>query len=182
HMVTRSIGEGEALDMVFSAVNRLHLTYERNGDIFYRVADFGAHPADSPEEYVVQGANPTVLLDPYNYALIVYEAAGLLLFMDNKGPLWWPGQIGRGRAFRFAHSGDTNILDDFTVSPATITYINEADQLVVAHWQATTRGYIVAPVVPIATFREPAGSEILGGAELDSHIGRGQPDGAGELA
>ena len=63
--------------MVFSAVNRLHLTYERNGDIFYRVADFGAHPADSPEEYVVQGANPTVLLDPYNYALIVYEAESL---------------------------------------------------------------------------------------------------------
>ena len=182
HMVVRSIGAGEALDMVFSSVNRLHLTYERNGDIFYRVADFGAHPADSAEEYVVQGASPTVLLDPYNYALIVYESAGMLSFMDNKGPLWWPGQIGHGRDFRFAHSGDANIHDDFTVSPATITYINEVGQLVVAHWQATTRGYIVAPVVPIATFTEPAGSQILGPAELDYHIGRGQPDGAGGLA
>ena len=182
HMVARSIGVGEALDMVFSTVNRLHLTYTRDGDIFYRVADFGAHPADSPEEFVVRGENPTVLLDPYNYAVIVYELAGMLRFMDNKGPLWWPGELGPGHDFRFAHSGDSNIFDDFAVSPATVTYRTGDNQMVVAQWEATTRGYIVAPLRPVATFTEPAGSHLMGPAELDYHIGRRQSDGEGQIA
>ncbi|MCB0017548.1 MAG: hypothetical protein KDE09_07145, partial [Anaerolineales bacterium] len=46
HFQVRRVDSGNSVSLAFSKVNRLHVAYELDGQILYRAADQGTHPAD----------------------------------------------------------------------------------------------------------------------------------------
>lgn len=76
HFQVRRVDEGSHVSLAFSPANRLHLTYERDGQVFYRAADQGTHPADAPEIAVGPGQKPQVVVDELNWAHVLYERDG----------------------------------------------------------------------------------------------------------
>jgi len=72
----RSLGQGELVSLAFSPVNRLHTAYARDGQIFYRAADQGAHPADAAEILVDNGETPQVIVDELNWAHVLFARDG----------------------------------------------------------------------------------------------------------
>ncbi|HIP73187.1 MAG TPA: hypothetical protein EYH05_17540 [Anaerolineae bacterium] len=78
HFQVRRVDSGSNVALVFSSINRLHVVYEQGGQIFYRAADQGVHPADVEREFVAYGTNPTVVLNQFHYAQIIYEDNGTL--------------------------------------------------------------------------------------------------------
>lgn len=76
HFQVRRVNGGENVALAFSPANRLHLTHEHNGQVFYRAADQGTHPADAPEIAVGPGRKPQVAVDELNWAHVLYERDG----------------------------------------------------------------------------------------------------------
>ena len=89
----RFIDNADNASMVFSPINRLHLAYEREGNIYYRTADQGEHPASSPSSFITAGSNPQVVLDQGYWAHIIYEGNtfpffGLTHMVHQYGEQW----------------------------------------------------------------------------------------------
>jgi hypothetical protein len=83
HFQVRRVDSGNSVSLAFSKVNRLHMAYEQDGQILYRAADQGTHPADvAPirvEDAVYSissGRNPQVVVDELNWAHVLYEQEG----------------------------------------------------------------------------------------------------------
>jgi len=83
HFQVRRVDNGNSVSLAFSSANRLHMAYERNGEIYYRVADQGTHPVDTPMMVVedpmmpiTNSRHPRVVVDELNWAHILYEQAG----------------------------------------------------------------------------------------------------------
>lgn len=75
HFQVRRVDSGNSVSMVFSTLNRLHVTYEKDGVIYYRAADQGDHPANPDFLATVDnGHHPQITLDSRNWAHILYEA------------------------------------------------------------------------------------------------------------
>ncbi len=78
HMQTRSLGAGQDLGLGFSRANRVHVAYEVDGEIQYRIGDGGEHPSLFNPIYVDDGTNPQVLIDELNWAHVIFEQDGTL--------------------------------------------------------------------------------------------------------
>jgi hypothetical protein len=76
HFQVRRVDSGSDVALTFSRANRLHVAYEQNGQIFYRAADQGTHPADVAPIFVEYGQTPQVVVDELNWAHVLYEQDG----------------------------------------------------------------------------------------------------------
>ena len=108
----RRISSAQNADLVFSAVNRLHLVYEQDGQIHYRAADLGARQAAFDFwRQVGPGHNPRLTLDANNRAHVFYELDGAIWHAEHQHDLYW--HIAR------LGSGHTPRLTTFYDNPAT---------------------------------------------------------------
>ena len=83
HFQVRLVDRGQSVSLAFSKANRLHMAYEQDGQILYRAADQGAHPADAPvipvadvAHPVTAGRDPIVVVDELSWAHVLYEQDG----------------------------------------------------------------------------------------------------------
>ncbi|MBK7179548.1 MAG: hypothetical protein IPH82_20625 [Chloroflexi bacterium] len=108
----RRIAPAVHADLVFSAVNRLHLVYEQDGQIHYRAADLGARQAAFDFwRQVGPGHNPRLTLDANNRAHVFYELDGAIWHAEHQHDLYWHiARLGPGHTPR---------LTTFYDNPAT---------------------------------------------------------------
>jgi len=158
----RRMDKGETMSLAFSPVNRLHVVYEKNNEIYYRYADQGAHPADQANEPVTSGRNPLILLDRRNYAHIVYEQEGLLYHAAQvQTGIWHINPVTSGTAF--------------TATPIRgrtfgylVSYQNPSGQITLARWlvdEAT--GFLTPTWEHLTTIPAIPGETLTGPAHLD---------------
>ncbi len=76
HFQVRRVDGGSSVSLSFSRANRLHVAYEQDGQILYRAADQGTHPADVEPIFVEYGRSPQVVVDELNWAHVLYEQDG----------------------------------------------------------------------------------------------------------
>jgi hypothetical protein len=96
----RRVDSGESVSLAFSRANRLHMAYAQNGQILYRAADEGRHPAEA-DPFVVEsvlhpisdGRWPQVVVDEMNWAHILYEQAGVIYKAKHLSNQMWDTQI-----------------------------------------------------------------------------------------
>jgi len=90
HFQVRLVDHGESVSLAFSAANRLHMAYERDGEIYYRAADQGTHPADTTFlASAGSGHNPQIGVDARQWAHIIYEANGRILHAAHQYEFYW---------------------------------------------------------------------------------------------
>lgn len=90
HFQVRRVDRGNDVSLLFSSVNRLHMAYEQDGQIYYRAADQGVHPAETPfHSHVGFGTNPQVTLDGRNWAHIIYEDSGTIWHAMHLYDIYW---------------------------------------------------------------------------------------------
>ncbi|HID54386.1 MAG TPA: hypothetical protein EYP41_20405 [Anaerolineae bacterium] len=161
HFQIRRVDSGNAVSLAFSAINRLHVAYEQDGQIFYRAADQGTHPADVAPEFVDYGTNPTVILNQFHYAQIVYEADGALYQAAHvMTGQWQIGPIAEGEQPTFAGFGSD--LDMGYV----VAYRLPGGGIQLAKWLTTPYGFFPA-WQPLRQFSLPPGEELTGLVGLD---------------
>src|SRR5690606_18796960 len=97
HFQVRPVDRGSRVSLAFSTANRLHVAYEQDGQIHYRAADQGAHPADAPVLTVAAGQNPQVVVDELNWAHVLYERDGSLYKAKHlSGEAWYETFVAYG--------------------------------------------------------------------------------------
>jgi hypothetical protein len=170
HFQVRRVDAGSRVSLAFSPANRLHVAYEQDGNILYRAADQGTHPADVPALTVDAGQNPKVVVDELNWAHVLYERDGSIYKAKHlSGEAWYPTFVAYGR--------------DATVMP----FYNERE---VVLWGIPTGTYwfglfMAAPHngqvrvfrylswfnvwEQVAAFPIPPGEELTGAVGLDTH-------------
>ncbi|MGB1249623.1 MAG: hypothetical protein ACPG8W_03255 [Candidatus Promineifilaceae bacterium] len=170
HFQVRPIENGEAVALVFSTVNRLHVTYEKDGQIYYRAADQGIHPADVASEFVADGTNPTVLLNQFNYAQIVFEVDDAFYhaaqFMHES---WQIGRIdgtNQGNNATFAQFG-TDLEFGYLIA-----YEGTDGNIHLARWHTTPYGFFPS-WQPSKTIAIPTGETLHSQIGLDHLQGDG---------
>ncbi len=165
HFQVRRVDSGENVSLTFSTINRLHVAYEQEGQILYRAADQGIHPADVDAELVTHGTNPTVLLNQFNYAQIVFEIEGVFHHAAQFMHESW--QIGR---IDGAHLGSdarfTSFGSDLELG-YLIAYGGVGGDIHLARWQTTPYGFFPA-WQPLETRSVPSGETIHNQVTVDS--------------
>ena len=171
HFQVRPVDRGSRVSLAFSTANRLHVAYEQDGQIHYRAADQGVHPADAPVLTVAAGQNPQVVVDELNWAHVLYERDGSLYKARHlSGEAWYETFVAYG--------------SDLTVIP----FYNERELVL---WGIPTGTYwfglfLAAPHngqvrlfrylswfnvwEQVAAFAIPPGEELLGPVGLDYHV------------
>ena len=97
HFQVRRIDDGSHVSLAFSPANRLHVAYAQDGQILYRAADQGTHPADVTAIPVDAGQNPRVVVDELNWAHVLYERDGSILKAKHlSGDQWYPTFVAYG--------------------------------------------------------------------------------------
>ncbi|MCA9918837.1 MAG: hypothetical protein KC445_12840, partial [Anaerolineales bacterium] len=94
HFQVRRVDVGSSVAMAFSAANRLHVVYDRMGQVFYRAADQGTHPADTT--FITSpgpGHNPQIAIDSRQWAHIVYEADGNIWHAAHQYEFYWNTEL-----------------------------------------------------------------------------------------
>ena len=94
HFQVRRVDVGSSVSMAFSEANRLHVVYNRRGEIFYRAADQGIHPADTT--FITNagpGHNPQIAIDSRQWAHVVYEADGNIWHAAHQYEFYWNTEL-----------------------------------------------------------------------------------------
>ena len=94
HFQVRRVDVGSSVSMAFSEANRLHVVYDRMGQVFYRAADQGTHPADTT--FITSpgpGHNPQIAIDSRQWAHIVYEADGNIWHAAHQYEFYWNTEL-----------------------------------------------------------------------------------------
>lgn len=94
HFQVRRVDFGDSVSLAFSEANRLHVVYDRMGQIFYRAADQGTHPADTT--FITSpgpGHNPQIAIDSRQWAHIVYEADGNIWHAAHQYEFYWNTEL-----------------------------------------------------------------------------------------
>ena len=94
HFQVRRVDVGSSVSMAFSEANRLHVVYDRMGQVFYRAADQGVHPADTT--FITSpgpGHNPQIAIDSRQWAHIVYEADGNIWHAAHQYEFYWNTEL-----------------------------------------------------------------------------------------
>jgi len=90
HFQVRRVDFGSSVSLAFSEANRLHVVYDRMGQVFYRAADQGTHPADTT--FITSpgpGHNPQIAIDSRQWAHIVYESNGNIWHAAHQYEFYW---------------------------------------------------------------------------------------------
>ncbi len=131
---------------------------------FYRSADQGTHPADTPSEFVADGTNPTVILNQFNYAQVVfeigYEFHHAAQFMRDS----W--QIGRIDGANLGHDATFTKFGSHLDLGYIIAYRRAGGDIHLAEWKTTPYGFFPA-WQPLQTISIPAGEELHSSIGLD---------------
>lgn len=99
HFQVRRIDDGSHVSLAFSPANRLHVAYAQDGQILYRAADQGTHPADVTAIPVDAGQNPRVVVDELNWAHVLYERDGSIFKAKHlSGDQWYPTFVAYGNS------------------------------------------------------------------------------------
>ena len=161
HFQVRRVDSGSNVALVFSAINRLHVVYEQDGQIFYRAADQGVHPANVEGESVAYGTNPTVVLNQFHYAQIIYEDGGTLYHAAHMMTGQWQiGSITEGT--QPALVGFGNDLDMGYI----VAYRLPGGDIQLVRWLTSPYGFF--PVwQPVAQINLPLDEEMTGPVGLD---------------
>ena len=156
----RSVAEAENVSMTFSRANRLHVVYEQEGQLYYRAADHGTHPAEVEAEYVASGRRPQVVLNQYNYAQIIYEEdGGIYQAAHVLTGDWQIGYITNGSHVRLTGFGSD-------IDLGYIVAYRLDGVIYLARWQTTPYGFF--PFwEQVASFPIPSDETLLGGIGLD---------------
>jgi hypothetical protein len=93
HFQVRRVDSGGSASLAFSRANRLHVAYEQNGQILYRAADQGTHPADVAPIFVEYGRVPQVVVDELNWAHVLYEREGSIFKAKHLSGDTWLAQF-----------------------------------------------------------------------------------------
>ncbi len=94
HFQVRRVDFGSSVSLAFSEANRLHVVYDRMGQVFYRAADQGTHPADTT--FITSpgpGHNPQIAIDSRQWAHIVYEADGNIWHAAHQYEFYWNTEL-----------------------------------------------------------------------------------------
>lgn len=94
HFQVRRVDFGNSVSLAFSEANRLHVVYDRMGQIFYRAADQGTHPADTT--FIASpgsGHNPQIAIDSRQWAHIVYESDGNIWHAAHQYEFYWNTEL-----------------------------------------------------------------------------------------
>ena len=164
HFQVRRVDTGENISLTFSTINRLHVAYEQEGRILYRAVDQGIHPADVDSEFIANGTNPTVLLNQFNYAQVVFEIEGVFHHAAQFMHESW--QIDRitgthvGSHASFASFGSDLELSYF------IAYRGAEGNIHLARWETTPYGLFPA-WQPLQTISPPSGETIHSQISID---------------
>lgn len=79
NLQVQQVDTAKSASLTFSSINRLHLTYEKDGRIYYIAADEGLHPS---AEFAIlvsdNGTNPRIALDSSGWAHIFFQNSILL--------------------------------------------------------------------------------------------------------
>lgn len=158
----RRMDKGETMSLAFSPINRLHVAYEKNGEIYYRYADQGVHPADRLNESIASGRSPVIVLDRRNYAHIVYEQDSLLYHaaqvQENN---WQINPIMPGTAFTAAPIRGRNF-------GYLVSYQDTQGQIHLARWSVDETTGFLLPIWNLLTTIPPiTGQPLTGPAYLD---------------
>ncbi|MCP4416059.1 MAG: hypothetical protein GY805_05530, partial [Chloroflexi bacterium] len=161
HFQVRQVDSGSNVSLAFSTINRLHMAYEQPGQIFYRAADQGIHPADVESEFVAFGMHPTVVLNQFHYAQIVYEEDGILYHAAHMMTGQWQlGAIGEGTRATLAGFGQ-----DLDMS-YIVAYRLPSGIIQLALWRTSPYGFF--PVwQPLSQFSLPPDEELTSSIGLD---------------
>lgn len=90
HFQVRRVDYGDSVSIAFSEANRLHVVYDRFGEIFYRAADQGTHPADTTFIATAgTGRNPQIAIDSRQWAHIIYESEGNIWHAAHQYEFYW---------------------------------------------------------------------------------------------
>ncbi|MCI0398016.1 MAG: hypothetical protein L0322_24230 [Chloroflexi bacterium] len=168
HFQVRRVDAGNSVSLAFSRANRLHVAYEQDGQVLYRAADQGTHPADAAPIFVAYGEKPQVVVDELNWAHVLY--------------------VQEGSIFKAKHLSSDNWLVQFVTAGETFSvlpFYNEKEVVLFgipsgAYWfgllLATADGDQVRLFrylswfnlwQQIAVFAVPPGEELTGAAGLD---------------
>jgi hypothetical protein len=161
HFQVRRVDAGNSLSLVFSPANRLHLVYEQEGEIYYRAADQGEHPADVEREFIAHGRNPQVVLNQYHYAQVVYEYDHSLYHAAHimTGD-WLTGYLADGSQVSLTAFGSDLDLGYI------VAYHGMSGEIHLALWQTTPYGFFPT-WQPLAIFALPPAEEVTGRIGLD---------------
>ncbi|MCB9444053.1 MAG: hypothetical protein H6669_07435 [Ardenticatenaceae bacterium] len=97
YLQVRAIDQGQDVSLAFSRANRLHVAYEKDGEIYYRAADQGTHPADVEPIFVEHGRTPQVVVDELNWAHVLYEQDGSIFKAKHlSNDAWLPQFVAYG--------------------------------------------------------------------------------------
>ncbi|MCC6604587.1 MAG: hypothetical protein IT327_15365 [Anaerolineae bacterium] len=94
HFQVRRVDFGSSVSLAFSEANRLHVVYDRMGQIFYRAADQGTHPADTT--FITSpgpGHNPQIAIDSRQWAHIIYESEGSIWHAAHQYEFYWNTEL-----------------------------------------------------------------------------------------
>lgn len=175
HFQVRQVDSGGSVSLAFSRANRLHMAYEQDGQILYRAADQGTHPAEVAPlivedalHPVTNGRSPQVVVDELNWAHVLYEQDGSI--------------------FKAKHLSNETWLTQFVAygtNPAVMPFYNEKELIL---WGIPTGTYwfgiiMAAPYngevrlfrylswfnvwEQMTAFPIPAGEELTGSVGLD---------------
>ncbi len=168
YLQVRAIDQGQDVSLAFSRANRLHVAYEKDGDIYYRAADQGIHPAFSPSIYVDAGIYPNVVVDQANWAHVLYEQSGSIFKAKHLANDSWLTQF-------VAYGTDPSVISFYNDEEVELFGIPTGTYWFGIFMSAFYNGEIrVFRYLSwfnlweqVASFPIPAGEELLGQAPLD---------------
>lgn len=97
YLNVQTIGNAQDMGLAFSRANRAHVAYEVDGELYYRIADGGEHPALFDPIYVDEGTDPQVAIDEANWAFVIFERDGVIRWAKHiQGDQWLPNVFGNG--------------------------------------------------------------------------------------
>ena len=171
HFQVRRVDGGSDVSLAFSPANRLHVAYEQDGQVLYRAADQGTHPADAAVIAVGAGQNPQVVVDELNWAHVLYERdGGIYQAKHLSGEQWLTRFVTGGGNFSVRAFYNEWKTDVFGIPAGaywfglflTVPSEHEVRVLRYLSWFNLWQQMAVFPVVP--------GEELSGAVGLDYHI------------
>ncbi|MCP4419635.1 MAG: hypothetical protein GY805_23740, partial [Chloroflexi bacterium] len=171
HFQVRRVDYGSSVSLAFSSANRLHMVYDRLGEIFYRAADQGTHPADTTFIGTVgSGHNPQVAVDSQQWVHIIYEADGSIWHVTHLYEYFWQTEmLGFGERPTLISGQQRLGIPQFGSRDYILAYVSGNDVHV--------RGYGITPFLLPGTLFDatiPSPEDISGSVRLDAKEVDGQ--------
>ncbi|MFZ1395998.1 MAG: hypothetical protein WAS33_03825, partial [Candidatus Promineifilaceae bacterium] len=171
HFQVRRVDVGSSVSMAFSAANRLHVVYDRMGQVFYRAADQGTHPADTT--FITSpgpGHNPQIAIDSRQWAHVVYEADGNIWHAAHQYEFYWNTELVGAGERPFLITGPQRLgVPEFGWRDFALAYVS-GNEVHVRLYGITP--FLLPGWLSVATI--PVPEEVTGAVRLDATEIEGQ--------